>query len=55
MYALAYRCYSALIAAKAMMLGNQPVTPTHIYLAPTYEVGHKPVPSTKWVWIGEGL
>ena len=46
-YALAYRYYSAFIAAKAMVLDDRRVTPAH-----TYEDGHNYVPSPKWVLFG---
>ena len=46
-YALAYRYYSAFIAAKAMMLDDRRTTPAHIY-----EDGHNYVPSPKWVLFG---
>ena len=46
-YALAYRYYSAFIAAKAMMLDDRRITPAH-----TYEDGHNYVPSPKWVLFG---
>jgi carbon starvation protein len=46
-YALAYRYYSAFIAAKAMMIDDRRITPAH-----TYEDGHNYVPSPKWVLFG---
>jgi carbon starvation protein len=46
-YALAYRYYSAFIAAKAMVLDDRRVTPAH-----AYEDGHNYVPSPKWVLFG---
>src|ERR1700729_2824443 len=46
-YALAYRYYSAFIAAKALALDDRRVTPAH-----TYEDGHNYVPSPKWVLFG---
>src|SRR6202158_1604010 len=46
-YALAYRYYSAFIAAKAMMLDDRRITPAH-----TFEDGHNYVPSPKWVLFG---
>jgi carbon starvation protein len=46
-YALAYRYYSAFIAAKAMMLDDRRITPAH-----AYEDGHNYVPSPKWVLFG---
>lgn len=46
-YALAYRYYSAFIAAKAMMLDDRRITPAH-----TYEDGNNYVPSPKWVLFG---
>jgi carbon starvation protein len=46
-YALAYRYYSAFIAAKAMVLDDRRITPAH-----TYEDGHNYVPSPKWVLFG---
>jgi carbon starvation protein len=46
-YALAYRYYSAFIAAKAMMLDDRRVTPAH-----AFEDGHNYVPSPKWVLFG---
>jgi len=46
-YALAYRYYSAFLAAKAMMLDDRRITPSHLY-----EDGHNYVPSPKWVLFG---
>ena len=46
-YALAYRYYSAFIAAKALALDDRRITPSH-----TYEDGHNYVPSPKWVLFG---
>src|SRR6266702_6078070 len=46
-YALAYRYYSAFLAAKAMVLDDRRITPGH-----TYEDGHNYVPSPKWVLFG---
>ena len=46
-YALAYRYYSAFIAAKALVLDDRRITPAH-----TYEDGHNYVPSPKWVLFG---
>src|ERR1700680_1468595 len=46
-YAIGYRYYSAFIAAKAMMLDDRRITPSH-----TYEDGHNYVPSPKWVLFG---
>jgi len=46
-YALAYRYYSAFIAAKAMALDDRRTTPAHVY-----EDGHNYVPSPKWVLFG---
>src|SRR6202051_556091 len=46
-YALAYRYYSAFIAAKVMALDDRRITPSH-----TYEDGHNYVPSPKWVLFG---
>src|SRR6266567_3871831 len=46
-YALAYRYYSAFLAAKAMVLDDRRITPGH-----TYEDGHNNVPSPKWVLFG---
>jgi len=47
-YALAYRYYSAFIAAKALALDDQRITPAH-----TYEDGSNYVPSPKWVLFGQ--
>ena len=46
-YALAYRYYSAFIAARALVLDDRRVTPAH-----AYEDGHNYVPSPKWVLFG---
>ena len=46
-YAIAYRYYSAFIAAKAMALDDRRTTPAH-----TFEDGHNYVPSPKWVLFG---
>ena len=46
-FALAYRYYSAFIAAKVLALNDSRVTPAH-----TYEDGHNYVPSPKWVLFG---
>ncbi len=46
-YAIAYRYYSALIAAKAMVLDDRRTTPAH-----TFEDGHNYVVSPKWVLFG---
>jgi len=46
-YALAYRYYSAFIAAKAMALDDRRVTPAH-----TYADGHNYVRSPRWVLFG---
>jgi carbon starvation protein len=46
-YALAYRYYSAFIAAKAMVLDDRRITPAH-----QYQDGHNYVPSPKWVLFG---
>jgi carbon starvation protein len=46
-FALAYRYYSAFIAAKVLVLDDQRTTPAH-----TYEDGHNYVPSPKWVLFG---
>ena len=46
-FALAYRYYSAFIAAKALVLDDRRTTPAH-----TYEDGHNYVPSPKWVLFG---
>jgi carbon starvation protein len=46
-YALAYRYYSAFIAAKALALDDRRTTPAH-----TFEDGHNYVPSPKWVLFG---
>ena len=46
-YALAYRYYSAFIAAKALALDDRRITPAH-----AYEDGNNYVPSPKWVLFG---
>ncbi len=46
-FALAYRYYSAFIAAKVLVLDDRRSTPAH-----TYEDGHNYVPSPKWVLFG---
>jgi carbon starvation protein len=46
-FALAYRYYSAFIAAKVLVLDDRRTTPAH-----TYEDGHNYVPSPKWVLFG---
>jgi carbon starvation protein len=46
-YALAYRYYSAFIAAKALALDDRRTTPAH-----TFEDGHNYVPSPRWVLFG---
>src|SRR3974390_2902030 len=46
-YALAYRYYSAFIAARALALDDRRVTPAH-----TYKDGHNYVPSPKLVLFG---
>ena len=46
-FALAYRYYSAFLAAKALALDDRRTTPAH-----TYEDGHNYVPSPKWVLFG---
>ena len=46
-YAIAYRYYSAFIAAKAMALDDRRTTPAHIYAD-----GHNYVASPKWVLFG---
>ena len=46
-YALAYRYYSAFIAAKALALDDRRVTPAH-----KFKDGHNYVPSPKWVLFG---
>ena len=43
-FALAYRYYSAFIAAKVLVLDDRRTTPAHVY-----EDGHNYVPSPKWV------
>jgi carbon starvation protein len=46
-YAIAYRYYSAFIAAKAMALDDRRTTPAHVYAD-----GHNYVASPKWVLFG---
>jgi carbon starvation protein len=46
-YAIAYRYYSAFIAAKALALDDRRTTPSH-----TYADGHNYVASPKWVLFG---
>jgi len=46
-YALAYRYYSAFIAAKALALDDRRTTPAHLYAD-----GHNYVASPKWVLFG---
>ena len=46
-YALAYRFYSAFLAAKVMTLDDRRTTPGHLY-----EDHHNYVPSPKWVLFG---
>src|SRR5713226_1524387 len=46
-YAIAYRYYSAFIAAKALALDDRRTTAAH-----TFEDGHHYVPSPKWVLFG---
>ena len=46
-FALAYRFYSAFVAAKVLVLDDRRTTPAH-----TYEDGHNYVPSPKWVLFG---
>lgn len=46
-FALAYRYYSAFLAAKVLVLDDRRTTPGH-----TYEDGHNYVPSPKWVLFG---
>src|SRR6202167_3303250 len=46
-FALAYRYYSAFIAAKVLVLDDSRPTPSHVY-----EDGHNYVPSPKWVLFG---
>ena len=46
-YAIAYRYYSAFIAAKALVLNDQRVTPAH-----QYRDGHNFIASPKWVLFG---
>jgi carbon starvation protein len=47
LFALAYRYYSAFLAAKVLVLDDARSTPAH-----TYEDGHNYVPSPKWVLFG---
>src|SRR5205085_4831860 len=46
-YALAYRYYSAFIAAKALALDDRRITPAHVY-----PDGHNYVASPRWVLFG---
>ena len=46
-YAIAYRYYSAFIAAKALMLDDRRTTPAHAFAD-----GHNYVASPKWVLFG---
>ena len=46
-FALAYRYYSAFLAAKVLVLDDTRTTPAH-----TFEDGHNYVPSPKWVLFG---
>ena len=46
-YAIAYRYYSAFIAAKALSLDDRRTTPAH-----TYPDGHNYVASPRWVLFG---
>lgn len=46
-YAIAYRYYSAFIAAKALSLDDRRITPAH-----TFNDGHNYVPSPRWVLFG---
>lgn len=46
-YALVYRYYSALIAAKALALDDRRTTPGHLYAD-----GHNHVASPRWVLFG---
>jgi anti-sigma regulatory factor (Ser/Thr protein kinase) len=46
-FALAYRYYSAFLAAKVAVLNDARITPAH-----EYEDGHNYVPSPKWVLFG---
>src|SRR6266542_105924 len=46
-FALAYRYYSAFLAAKVLTLNDARITPGH-----KYEDGHNYVPSPKWVLFG---
>ena len=46
-FALAYRYYSAFLAAKVLALDDRRTTPSHVY-----EDGHNYVPSPKWVLFG---
>src|ERR1700677_104974 len=46
-YAIAYRYYSAFIAAKALVLDDRRVTP-----APQFRDGHNFIASPKWVLFG---
>ena len=46
-FVIAYRYYSAFLAAKVVVLDNSRTTPGHVY-----EDGHNYVPSPKWVLFG---
>jgi len=46
-YAIAYRYYSAFVAAKALSLDDRRTTPAH-----AFEDGHNYVPSPRWVLFG---
>src|SRR3974377_1031728 len=46
-FAIAYRYYSAFLAAKVAVLDDRRTTPGHVY-----EDGHNYVPSPKWVLFG---
>ena len=46
-YALAYRYYSAFLAAKVLTLSDARVTPAH-----TYNDGQNYLPTPKWVLFG---
>ena len=46
-FAIGYRCYSAFIAAKALVLDDRRITPAH-----TLTDGHNYVPSPRWVLFG---
>ena len=49
-FVIAYRYYSAFLAAKAVVLDNSRTTPAHVY-----EDGHNYVPSPKWGSFGTSL